>query len=269
MFKRISLMMAAIALACLSFVACDKKADQAAAPAAAPAAQEAAPAADAAAPAAPEAAPDGQVPPPGAPMPPPGAHIPPPPGGFPPPHSLPPVPPEAQAAVDALIEVMGVIAAAGQKDTCAEVLSELKKIQADENIKTKLLSTKVLSTYSEDIQRSINESNQQRLLGLAFQMQAFNKCQKEPESADIDAVVKAILEPIVPEESEAAPAPAAAAPEAAPAPAAVAPEAVPAPAAAAPEAAPAPAAAAPEAAPAPAAAAPEAAPAPVAAAPAP
>ena len=227
MFKRFSLVLVAIAMAGLTFTACEKKAEQAPAPVAAPAAEAAAPAPAAVASA---AQPDGQLPPPGAPMPPPGAQIP-----------LPPVPPEAQAAVDALVDVMGMIAAAGQKDTCAEVLSEVKKLQNNEEVKNKLLSTKILSGYPEEIQRSINEANQQRLLGLAFQMQAFNKCQKEPESAEIDAVVRSILEPIAPEEAATAAAPEAAPAAAAPAPApAAAPEAAP--------AAPAPAAAAPAAA---------------------
>ena len=227
MFKRVSLVIASILVACTAFIACDKKADNAAnnqPAAAAPAAaadQAAAPAAaadQAAAPAAPAAA-DGQVPPPpaaGAPLPPPGAA------------PLPPVPPEAQAAVDNLLSVMSSIADAGKKETCAEVLADLKKLEADPSIKDKLISTKILQNYPEDVQKSINQANQQRLFGVAIEMAAFQKCQDAPENNDIDASIKAILAPIAPEEGAdgAAAAPAAAAPAAdAAAPAAAAPAA--------------------------------------------
>ncbi len=252
MFKRVSLVIASILVACTAFIACDKKADtaannqpaaaaaDAAAPAAAPAADAAAPAADPAAAAAPAAAPDGQLPPP--PMPPVGAA------------PLPPVPPEAQAAVDNLLSVMSSIADAGKKETCAEVLADLKKLEADPSIKDKLISTKILQNYPEDIQKSINQANQQRLFGVAIEMAAFQKCQDAPENNDIDASIKAILAPIAPEEDAAA-APAADAAAAAPA---AAPAADAAPAAAAPAADAAPAAAAPAADAAPAAAAPAA-----------
>ena len=262
MFKRISMIAACIAMMALTFAGC-KKADQPA-PAgdtAAPAAEApAAPAADAAAPApAPvPGAPDGQVPPPPAP----DAPLPPPiPGAAPAP--LPPVPPEAQASVDAMIDVMTSIANAGKKDTCAEVLEELKKLQGNEDVKQKLLKTKDIEKFPPDVVNAANEANKQRLIGLAFEMSAFQKCESAPESEAIDAAIKDILAPIAPEEP--APAPAADAP----APAVDAPAPAPAPAADAPAPAPAPAADAPAPAPAPAADAPAPAPAPAADAPAP
>ena len=216
MFKRASLVIASILVACTVFMACNKKADDAA---------NNQPAADQQQPA---AAPDAQLPPPpGGPVPPPpGAPVPPPPGGpLPPPMPaaapLPPVPPEAQAAVDNLLSVMSAIANAGKKETCPEVLAELNKLKEDPSIKEKLLSTKILQNYPEDIQKSINQANQQRLIDIAIEMTAFNKCQNAPENDDIDNAMKAILEPIAPD----ADAPAAEAAPAAPAPEAAAPAA--------------------------------------------
>ena len=254
MFKRGILVILSLAMAFVFVAGCNKKEDavapasdvavvpdaaatptDAAAPAAAPA-EAAAPAAapaDAAAPAAgaPEA-----VPAVGAPE---GSDEP-----------LPPVPAEAQAAVDKLIEVLSAIAAAGEQETCAAVLTELKKIDTPET-KAKLEASLILQKYPEDVQRAINQANQNQMLAVAFKMAAYQKCQSAPENDAIDETIKQILAPIAPEESdvpvaaeaeavadkaEAAVAPAA---EAAVAPAAAAPTA---PAAAAPSA---PAAAAP------------------------
>ncbi len=228
MFKRISLILASLALAGVCFVGCDKKADNVpAAPAAqAPAAQspDAAPAGEAAnqqvpppgAPMPPPGAPmppsGAQLPPPGAPMPPPGAPMPPP-SAVPAP--LPPVPPEAQAAVDNLLEVMTSIADAGKKDNCADVLSELKKLVNDD-IRAKLLSTTILSTYPEDVSRAINEANQARLLSIAFEMAAFSKCESAPENEEINNTIQKILEPLAPDDAADAPAAAPVAPAAAP-----------------------------------------------------
>ena len=246
MFKRFSMIAACIAMMALAFAGCKKEQPAPAGDAAAPAAEApAAPAADAQAPdgqVPPPPAPDGQVPPPPAPdgmvPPPPGAPVPPPiPGAEPAP--LPPVPPEAQASVDAMIDVMTSIANAGKKDTCAEVLDELKKLQGNEDVKQKLLKTKDIEKFPPEVVNAANEANKQRLVGLAFEMAAFQKCESAPESEAIDAAIKDILAPIAPPED---PAPAAAPDAPAPAPAA-ADAAAPAPAPA-PEAAPAPAPAA-------------------------
>ena len=149
-----------------------------------------------------------------------------------------------------MIEVLSAIAAAGEQETCAAVLTELKKIDTPET-KAKLEASLILQKYPEDVQRAINQANQNQMLAVAFKMAAYQKCQSAPENDAIDATIKQILAPIAPEESdvpvaaeaeavadkaEAAVAPAA---EAAVAPAAAAPTA---PAAAAPAA---PAAAAP------------------------
>ena len=260
MFKRGILVILSLAMAFVFVAGCNKKEDavapasdvavvpdaaaaptDAAAPAAAPA-EAAAPAAapaDAAAPAAaPAAGAPEAVPAVGAPE---GSDEP-----------LPPVPAEAQAAVDKLIEVLSAIAAAGEQETCAAVLTELKKIDTPET-KAKLEASLILQKYPEDVQRAINQANQNQMLAVAFKMAAYQKCQSAPENDAIDATIKQILAPIAPEESdvpvaaeaeavadkaEAAVAPAAAAPTApaaaAPAaPAAVAPAA---PAAAAPSA---------------------------------
>ncbi|MBQ9816504.1 MAG: hypothetical protein IJM59_03400 [Proteobacteria bacterium] len=279
MFKRVSLVIASILIASMAFVACEKKAEQtpAAAPEAAAPAPDAAPAPapapDAAPAPAPDAAPAADAPKPEAGM------VPPAPGMEPPAAPLPPVPPEAQAAVDNLLSVMTSIADTAKKDTCAEVLAELKALKTPE-VEAKLLSTKILQTYPEEVQQSINQANQSRLISVAFGMAAFQKCQNAPEREAIDATIKEILAPIAPpEDVPPADAPAPVADGAAPAPVPAPDAAVPAPApvpapAAAPAPAPAPAAApapapAPAAAPAP-EAAPAAAPAPVpAAAPAP
>ena len=230
MFKRGILVILSLAMACVFVAGCNKKEDavapasdvavvpSAAAPAAAPAdaAAPAAAPADAAAPAAgtPEA-----VPAAGAPD-----------------EPLPPVPAEAQAAVDKLIEVLSAIAAAGEQETCAAVLTELKKIDTPET-KAKLEASLILQKYPEDVQRAINQANQNQMLAVAFKMAAYQKCQSAPENDAIDATIKQILAPIAPEESdvpvaaeaeavadkaEAAVAPAAAAPAA---PAAAAPAA--------------------------------------------
>ena len=263
MFKRSMLVILSLVVACMVFAGCQKKAENVAADgaktgeAAAPAAEAAAPAGDAAAMPAPgaqpEPAPGAPVPPQGAPVPPvppegaqpvpaPGAPVPP---GGPAPDAapLPPVPPEAQAAVDKLLEVLSGIAAAGEKETCADVLAELKKLDTPET-KAKLEESLILQKYPEDVQRAINQANQGQMLAVAFKMAAYQKCQNAPENDQIDAMMKQLLAPIAPAEGENAEAEAPAA-EAAPAPAAAAPapaaEAAPAPAA---EAAPAPAAAA-------------------------
>ena len=239
MFKRGILVILSLAMAFVFVAGCNKKEDAvapasdvavvpdvAAAPtdAAAPAAAPADAAAPAAAPAAgaPEA-----VPAVGAPE---GSDEP-----------LPPVPAEAQAAVDKLIEVLSAIAAAGEQETCAAVLTELKKIDTPET-KAKLEASLILQKYPEDVQRAINQANQNQMLAVAFKMAAYQKCQSAPENDAIDATIKQILAPIAPEESdvpvaaeaeavadkaEAAVAPAAAAPTAAApsAPAAAAPSA--------------------------------------------
>jgi 2-oxoglutarate dehydrogenase E2 component (dihydrolipoamide succinyltransferase) len=259
---------ASILIASMAFVACEKKAEQtpAAPEAAAPAPDAApapAPAPDAAPAPAPDAAPAADAPKPEAGM------VPPAPGMEPPAAPLPPVPPEAQAAVDNLLSVMTSIADTAKKDTCAEVLAELKALKTPE-VEAKLLSTKILQTYPEEVQQSINQANQSRLISVAFGMAAFQKCQNAPEREAIDATIKEILAPIAPpEDVPPADAPAPVADGAAPAPVPAPDAAVPAPAPVpAPAAAPAPAPA-PAAAPAP-EAAPAAAPAPVpAAAPAP
>lgn len=229
MFKRGILVILSLAMACVFVAGCNKKEDavapasdvavvpDAAAPAAAPA--------DAAAPAAaPAAGAPEAVPAVGAPD-----------------EPLPPVPAEAQAAVDKLIEVLSAIAAAGEQETCAAVLTELKKIDTPET-KAKLEASLILQKYPEDVQRAINQANQSQMLAVAFKMAAYQKCQSAPENDAIDATIKQILAPIAPEESdvpvaaeaeavadkaEAAVAPAAAAPAAAApaAPAAAAPAA--------------------------------------------
>ena len=229
MFKRGILVILSLAMACVFVAGCNKKEDavapasdvavvpDAAAPAAAPA--------DAAAPAAaPAAGAPEAVPAVGAPD-----------------EPLPPVPAEAQAAVDKLIEVLSAIAAAGEQETCAAVLTELKKIDTPET-KAKLEASLILQKYPEDVQRAINQANQNQMLAVAFKMAAYQKCQSAPENDAIDATIKQILAPIAPEESdvpvaaeaeavadkaEAAVAPAAAAPAAAApaAPAAAAPAA--------------------------------------------
>ena len=234
MFKRMTIVLASALIACMAFVACDKKADQPAQPAV----DAAAPAADANANAdqplpPPPAAPNGQLPP-GAPNgqlpPPPGENgqLPPPPpmpGGFPPPGEmekpLPPVPPEAQAAVDGLVDVMQAIADSAKKDDCAEVLAELNKLKTDESIKNKLEASKVLEKYDKPVQEAINRANQAKMFNLAVQMAAFSKCQDKPEREGIDEAIKSILAPIDPDAEEPAAAePSAQAPTPDPAPAA-------------------------------------------------
>ncbi len=270
MFKRSMLVILSLVVACMFFAGCQKKAEDAAADGA-KAGEAAAPAGDAAAMPAP--APGAPVPPaPGAPVPPEGAPVPPEgaqpaPGAPVPPGSpapdaapLPPVPPEAQAAVDKLLEVLSGIAAAGEKETCADVLAELKKLDTPET-KAKLEASLILQKYPEDVQRAINQANQGQMLAVAFKMAAYQKCQNAPENDQIDAMMKQLLAPIAPAEGDNAEAEAPAAEPAAAA-AAPAPAAEPAAAAAAPAPAAEPAAAA-------AAPAPAAEPAAAAAAPAP
>ena len=219
MFKRGILVILSLAMACVFVAGCNKKED-----AVAPA-SDVAVVPDAAAPAAaPAAGAPEAVPAVGAPD-----------------EPLPPVPAEAQAAVDKLIEVLSAIAAAGEQETCAAVLTELKKIDTPET-KAKLEASLILQKYPEDVQRAINQANQSQMLAVAFKMAAYQKCQSAPENDAIDATIKQILAPIAPEESdvpvaaeaeavadkaEAAVAPAAAAPAAAApaAPAAAAPAA--------------------------------------------
>ncbi len=262
MFKRSMLVILSLVVACMFFAGCQKKAEDAAADGA-KAGEAAAPAGDAAAmpapaPGAPEGvqpapapvppAPGAPVPPaPGAPVPPegaqpaPGAPVPP---GSPAPDAapLPPVPPEAQAAVDKLLEVLSGIAAAGEKETCADVLAELKKLDTPET-KAKLEASLILQKYPEDVQRAINQANQGQMLAVAFKMAAYQKCQNAPENDQIDAMMKQLLAPIAPAEGDNAEAEAPAAEPAAAA-AAPAPAAEPAAAAAAPTPAAEPAAAA-------------------------
>lgn len=198
MFKRGILVILSLAMACVFVAGCNKKEDavapasdvavvpEAAAPA--DAAAPAAAAADAAAPAAaPAAAAPEAVPAVGAPE---GSDEP-----------LPPVPAEAQAAVDKLIEVLSAIAAAGEQETCAAVLTELKKIDTPET-KAKLEASLILQKYPEDVQRAINQANQNQMLAVAFKMAAYQKCQSAPENDAIDATIKQILAPIAPEESD-------------------------------------------------------------------
>lgn len=238
MFKRGMLVLLSLCVSCMFFAGCKKAenapaegsaqagnevvapAGEAAAPTAeaAPAGGAVAPTAgEAAAPTAPAAAPagDGVVPPtPVA-------------GEVPPPEPLPPVPPEAQAAVDKLLDVLGSIAEAGKKESCADVLAELKKLDTPET-KAKLEASLILQKYPEDVQRAINQANQSRMIGVAFEMAAYQKCKSTPENDAIDAMIKQLLAPIAPDEAEAAPAdaaPTAAAPAADAAPTAAAPAA--------------------------------------------
>lgn len=211
MFKRGMLVLLSLCVSCMFFAGC-KKAENAPAEGSAQAGNEvvapageaaaptagAAPAGEAAAPTAPVVAPagDGVVPP--APVA----------GEVPPPEPLPPVPPEAQAAVDKLLDVLGSIAEAGKKESCADVLAELKKLDTPET-KAKLEASLILQKYPEDVQRAINQANQSRMIGVAFEMAAYQKCKSTPENDAIDAMIKQLLAPIAPDEAEAAPAEAA------------------------------------------------------------
>ncbi|MBO4349494.1 MAG: hypothetical protein J6A01_00920, partial [Proteobacteria bacterium] len=109
---------------------------------------------------------------------------------------LKPVPPEAQAAFDNLFYVMDAIGNAGSKDSCTEILSELKKLNDDPLIKEKLISAKTIKDYPRDIQDSIYQANRLRLLSLPGKIVSFNKCHDTPENKEIEIILASILEPL-------------------------------------------------------------------------
>ena len=185
MRKRLS-PVAFVILFCIAVFAspgCDKKKDEPAALVALTA--PAAPAANAgtpAAPAAPAAVPERPVDPgaPGAMLPPPSQY------------RRVEIPAEAQAAIDDLLAVLGSIADAAKKGTCAEVLAELRALD-NADVRSRLLKTNILRTYPEEVQNAISDANQPRLLAVAYEMREFQRCEASAERDAIDAAIKAIL----------------------------------------------------------------------------
>ena len=180
MFKRVLIGLVSVLLVGATVYGCNKGEEKPAAPAtpAADAGAPAAPAADAAAPAAapaadaaaPAAAEDATV------------------------------PPEAKTASDEVFSVLFAIAAAGKKESCADVLAELKKLD-NEDTKAKLEHGRYLQTLPADVQRKINEQNRMRMQGVVNELSSYQKCENSPEQREIDSILQKIMMPMMPEEA--------------------------------------------------------------------
>jgi len=102
------------------------------------------------------------------------------------------VPPEAQAAMDALLEVMSAVADTSAKETCAEIVDALKLLDNDD-IRAKVKKVQILETFPEDVQQALQQANLARLLGVANRMSGFAKCEETPQADEIDKLITAIL----------------------------------------------------------------------------
>lgn len=108
------------------------------------------------------------------------------------------IPAEAKAASDDVFSVMFAIASAGKKESCAEVLAELKKLDNDE-VKAKIEHGRYLQTLPADVQRAINEQNRVRMMGVVSELASYQKCENSPERRDIDEILQKIMAPMMPE----------------------------------------------------------------------
>jgi len=104
------------------------------------------------------------------------------------------IPPEAQAALDALIEVMSAVADTSQKETCAEVVEALKLLDNDD-IRAKVKNVQILETFPEDVQQALQQANIDRIFSVAIRMSGFTKCEETPQEDEIDKLITAILAP--------------------------------------------------------------------------
>ncbi|MGI5829492.1 MAG: hypothetical protein ACOX8U_04910 [Bradymonadia bacterium] len=105
-----------------------------------------------------------------------------------------PVPPEAQAALDHQLQLMETIAAAAEKENCADVLAELKAIPNEATEKAQAAG-KTLETLSPEVQKALADANQSKLISLTMRFMAFQKCETSPEKDAVTAEITRLLQP--------------------------------------------------------------------------
>jgi len=104
------------------------------------------------------------------------------------------IPPEAQAAIDALLDVMSAIADTSAKETCAEIVEAIKALDTLENRTKVLSSVQILNAYSED-KEAILEANETRYNDIAMRADGFQKCEGTPQEDEIENLIETILSP--------------------------------------------------------------------------
>jgi len=106
------------------------------------------------------------------------------------------IPPEVQAAMETLIEVLSAVAEAIEKETCEEVVEAFKHLVNDDIHPNKVrLARLLLDTYPEDVQQAAQLANFEHFFEIALRISNLEKCKETPQSDEIDRLLKAIVAP--------------------------------------------------------------------------
>jgi len=100
-------------------------------------------------------------------------------------------PSDAQAAIDALLEVMSAVADTNTKETCDEIVEALKALNNDD-IRAKTQRAQTLDTCPKDVREAIVQANGDRLLAIRLRAADFAKCEDTPQSDEILRLIHVI-----------------------------------------------------------------------------